>query len=284
MAGVVTGEAVVLDVRVARLASRVLARFIDLVIQIVLLALVTLLAFLLSETLDAALIRAIVVVCVGGVIVGYPVVWETLTRGRSPGKMALGLRVVSSDWSPVRFRQSLFRALAEVVEVWMLSGVPAVVVSLLTENAQRLGDIFAGTFVIQERMPRRTAPPAEMPPHLAAWAHTLDLSRLPDEIALTARSYLSRRTELDPLAAEEMGHRVANAIAAHITPPPPPATDTTAYLSAVLAERRTRATPPPTTPTTTTPSPTPPTHPSPTPPPGNAQPPAEADPGFTPPS
>jgi uncharacterized RDD family membrane protein YckC len=292
---VVTGEAVVLDVRVARLASRVLARFIDLVIQLVLLTLVTLLALLLSETLDTAIIRAIVVVCVGGVVVGYPVVWETLTRGRSPGKMALGLRVVSSDWSPVRFRQSLFRALAEVVEVWMLSGVPAVVVSLLTENAQRLGDIFAGTFVIQERMPRRTAPPAEMPPHLAAWARTLDLSRLPDDTALTARSYLSRRTELDPLAADEMGHRVATAIASYITPPPPPATTTSDYLSAVLAERRTRATPPPpSAPPPAAPAPAteaPPGPPHPTPPPGVPAPqppppgtPAGPDHGFRPPS
>lgn len=244
MAGVVTGEAVVLDVRVARLASRALARFIDLVIQLVLLTLVAVLAFLVSEVLDSAILRAIVVVCTAVVIVGYPVAWETLTRGRSPGKMALGLRVVSSDWSPVRFRQSLFRALAEVVELWMLSAVPAVAASLLTENAQRLGDIFAGTFVVQERMPKRTAEPAEMPAHLAAWATTLDLSALPDETALTARAYLSRRKELHPAAAQELGNRVAAAVAAHVAPPPPPATSTDDYLSAVLAERRRRATPP----------------------------------------
>lgn len=241
MAGVVTGEAVVLDVRVARLGSRVLARFLDLLIQLVLITLVMLLVFLLANTLDAAILRAITIVCLAAIIVGYPVVWESLTRGRTPGKMALGLRVVSSDWGPVRFRQSLFRALAEVVEVWALSCAPAVITSLVTENAQRLGDVFAGTFVAQERMPDRTGTPAEMPPQLAAWAHTLDLSRLPDDIALTARSYLARRTELDPLAAEEMGRRVAAAVAEHVTPPPPPGTTPPDYLAAVLAERRTRA-------------------------------------------
>ena len=241
MAGVVTGEAVVLDVRVARLASRALARFVDLVIQLVLLTVVTLLVFLLSATLDAAILRAISVVCIGAIIVGYPLIWETLTRGRTPGKMVLGLRVVSSDWGPVRFRQSLFRALAEIVEVWALSCVPAVIASLVTEHAQRLGDVFAGTFVVQERVPSRDVTPAEMPPPLAPWAATLDLSALPDDLALTARAYLSRRTELDPVAAEEMGRRVAAAVSAHVTPPPPHDTGPADFLAAVLAERRTRA-------------------------------------------
>ena len=45
-------------------------------------------------------------------IVGYPVIFETATRGRTLGKMALGLRVVSDDGGPERFRQALFRALA----------------------------------------------------------------------------------------------------------------------------------------------------------------------------
>lgn len=241
MAGVVTGEAVVLDVRVARLASRALARFLDLLIQLVLITLVVLLVFLLADTLDAAILRAITLVCLAVVIIGYPVIWETLTRGRTPGKMALGLRVVSSDWGPVRFRQSLFRALAELVEVWLLSCVPAVIASLVTENAQRLGDVFAGTFVVQERTPARDVAPAEMPPQLATWAATLDLSALPDDLAMTARAYLARRTELDPAASEEMGRRVSGAVAARVTPPAPPGTTPPDFLAAVLAERRRRA-------------------------------------------
>ena len=38
-------------------------------------------------------------------ILGYPVIFESATRGRSLGKMALGLRVVSDDGGPERFRQ-----------------------------------------------------------------------------------------------------------------------------------------------------------------------------------
>ena len=47
-------------------------------------------------------------------LVGYPLVFESATRGRSLGKMAMGLRVVSDDGGPERFRQALFRALAGV--------------------------------------------------------------------------------------------------------------------------------------------------------------------------
>ena len=77
------------------------------------------------------------------VIVGYPVIWETLTRGRSPGKFALGLRVVSDDGGPERFRQALVRGLAEVVEIWLLLGCPALICAVLSARGKRLGDLFA---------------------------------------------------------------------------------------------------------------------------------------------
>ena len=81
-------------------------------------------------------------------------VFETATRGRSLGKMALGLRVVSDDGGPERFRQALFRALAGVIEIWMLTGGPAVICSLLSPKGKRIGDFFAGTVVISERAPQ----------------------------------------------------------------------------------------------------------------------------------
>ena len=98
------------------------------------------------------------------VFVGYPLIFETATRGRTLGKMAMGLRVVSDDGGPERFRQALFRALASVVEIWMLLGSPAVICSMLSPKAKRLGDIFAGTVVISERGPK-LGPPPVMPPH-----------------------------------------------------------------------------------------------------------------------
>jgi hypothetical protein len=174
--------------------------------------------------------------------VGYPVLWETLTRGGSPGKFALGLRVVSDDGGPERFRQALVRGLAAVVEIWLLLGFPALISSLLSERGKRLGDVFAGTFVIQQRLPARrdaAALPA-VSPELALWGAGLEMSGLTDQTAETARRYLARLPELTPAAQAELGERIAGAVRAQVSPLPPPGTPAVAYLSAVLAERRTR--------------------------------------------
>ena len=161
------------------------------------------------------------------VFVGYPTTFETLSRGRSLGKMALGLRVVSDDGGPVRFRQSLWRAGAALIEIWALTGAPALICSLLSAKGKRIGDLFAGTFVIQERLPRRPGLPAALavvPPPLAGWAQALELSGLSDQTAEQASSYLRRFYELTPTARDEFGQRIAAAVAAQVTPPPPPGT------------------------------------------------------------
>ena len=94
------------------------------------------------------------------VIVGYPVAFETFTRGRSLGKLALGLRVVRDDGGAARFRQALVRGLFEVVEIWMLAGVPAIVCSLLNSRGKRIGDLAAGTVVVRERTPKPRSSPS----------------------------------------------------------------------------------------------------------------------------
>ncbi|MBB4939892.1 putative RDD family membrane protein YckC [Streptosporangium album] len=240
MSDVVTGEAVVVEVRVAQLPSRAAALLIDMAIQILTLLGASFLVGLLAFSADGALLTMIYIVLTVLVLVGYPVIFETLSRGRSLGKLALGLRVVGDDGGPERFRQALFRGLAGVLEFWMLSGAPALISSLISEKGKRLGDVFAGTMVISERGPRQYGPPLEMPAPLAAWAATLELSRLPENIAATARQYLMRWHDLSPAVQHEMGVRIATEMSAFVSPPPPPGVPPFAYLTAVLAERRRR--------------------------------------------
>lgn len=237
---VVTGEAVVVEVRVAQLASRTAALLIDIVVQLVTLFGASFLVGVVSFTSDPALTAVIYLVLTVLVIVGYPVAFETLSRGRSLGKLALGLRVVSDDGSPERFRQALFRGLAGILEFWTLGGAPALISSLISEKGKRLGDIFAGTMVISERAPRNYGPMLDMPPQLATWAATLELSRLPEGVADTARQYLTRWHDLAPAVQYEMGVRIATEMSAFVSPPPPPGVPPFAYLTAVLAERRRR--------------------------------------------
>jgi hypothetical protein len=151
----------------------------------------------------------------------------------------MGLRVVSDDGGPERFRQALFRALASMVEIWMLAGSPAVICSILSPKAKRIGDIFAGTVVVSERAPRLAPPPA-MPPSLAWWASSLQLSGLSADQAEVARQFLSRATQLDPRLRHQMAYRIAGDVVSRIAPPPPPGAPPELVLAAVLAERHRR--------------------------------------------
>jgi uncharacterized RDD family membrane protein YckC len=239
----VTGEAVVLDVPCARFPSRLVAIIIDMAAQILLVVGLLLILGASGAHLNAASLAAVALSLLILVFVGYPTIFETLSRGRTLGKLALGLRVVGDDGGPERFRQALVRALAAVVEIWLFFGAPALICSLLSDQGKRLGDLFAGTFVIQERLPRRQSLPpllSVVPPPLADWSQGLQLSRLDDQTAEQAASYLRRFYELTPAAREEFGQRIAAAVAALVTPPPPPGTPPAAFLSAVLAVRRQR--------------------------------------------
>jgi uncharacterized RDD family membrane protein YckC len=239
MSEVVTGDAVVLDVRVAQLPVRAVSALIDIaVILIGYLVSLVLWAATLSQ-FDEAVSSAIMIIFTVLVLVGYPLIFETATRGRTLGKMAMGLRVVSDDGGPERFRQALFRALASVVEIWMMVGSPAVICGMLSPRAKRIGDIFAGTVVISERGPKLSPPPV-MPPYLAWWAASLQLSGLSAEQAEIARQFLSRARQLDPQVRDQMAYRIAHDVLSRVAPPPPPGTPPQLALAAVLAERHRR--------------------------------------------
>jgi uncharacterized RDD family membrane protein YckC len=239
----VTGEAVVLQVRIARMPTRALACAIDVVIQGIVLTVLftTLFGFLLtgaSEALGVALVFVVLLL----VLVGYRVVMETLTRGRTLGKMMLGLKVVRDDGSSIRFRHALVRTL-----LWLFvdfapwfAASPGIVASLMNKQGKRIGDIVAGTVVIRERHQPMASPPLFVPGHLVQWAQSLELSRLSDELANTSREYLARYSELEPAARIALGDALAYRVGGVTAPAPPIQISSPAFLSAVLAERRRR--------------------------------------------
>ncbi|MBU3751961.1 MAG: RDD family protein, partial [Mycobacterium sp.] len=217
---VVTGDAVVLDVQIAQLPVRALAALVDLIVVGAGYILALLLWGSAVQRFDDAFASAVMVIFTVALLVGYPVAMEMTTRGRSLGKMVMGLRVVADDGGPERFRQALFRALAGVVEIWLLLGSPAVICSLLSARGKRIGDIFAGTVVISERGPKSPGPPA-MPPALAGWAQSLELSGLGPQQAEMARQFLARASELTPTVRTDLGYRVAAEVVSRVSPPPP---------------------------------------------------------------
>lgn len=235
-----TGEAVALDIRTASFVSRSLAICIDLLVQFAALFALVLGLSVGSLALDETLLTALVLVAVVGVTVGYPVAMETLTRGRTLGKMALGLRVVRDDGGPVRLRHAMVRGLVGFGEFYLTSGSAALIASLLSERGKRLGDQLAGTMVVRERLPVISAPMRPVPPGLVGWARLLDLARVSDALALEIRTFLARASLLSPDVRHQRSHALAASVASCVTPPPPPGLPAEVYLAVVLAERRDR--------------------------------------------
>ncbi|MEU2565019.1 RDD family protein [Streptomyces longispororuber] len=241
MSELVTGEAVALELRPAKLPSRVLALLIDMIVAWSVYLAVTLGLLAATASLDDAAAAAVAVATFVLVLVGVPIAVETLSHGRSLGKLACGLRVVRDDGGPIRFRHALVRGAIGVVEILMTFGVVACVASLVSARGRRLGDVFAGTLVVRERVPAaRTGYVPAPPPWLAGRFSELDLSGVPDGLWLAIRQYLARMGQLDPQVSWSMAERLANDLAARTGAPAPEGVPPAAFLAAVVHERQTR--------------------------------------------
>ncbi|GAA3380712.1 RDD family protein [Streptomyces racemochromogenes] len=241
MSDLVTGDAVVLGLRPARLPSRALAVLLDLVVYGVGFVVVIVGLVAATASLDEAAQAAVAVASLLLVVVGVPIAVETLSHGRSLGKLACGLRVVREDGGPIRFRHALVRGAMGVVELLLTFGAVACIASLMSERGRRLGDVFAGTLVVRERVPgTRVMPVPPPPPWLAGQFAALDLSAVPDGLWLAIRQYLTRMNQLDPHTGAAMAGRLADDVVARTGTPPPPGVPAAAFLMAVVHERQSR--------------------------------------------
>jgi uncharacterized RDD family membrane protein YckC len=226
-----TPEHIVFRYRVAGPARRLLAYVVDLVVVYVTLFLfLFILLFAVvgagqfTTTLETTLKTGVGLLLVVFFAVEwvYFAAWEA-TLGRTPGKMAAGLRVVTTEGRPIGFREAALRNLLRAVDRMpslpfplMLVGayVPALASIALSKRFRRLGDLVAGTMVIVPESARATSalrlwPPPE--PH--------ELAAVPDDITLDAdeRSaielFLRRRGTLGPAREHELASMVVEPLA-----------------------------------------------------------------------
>jgi uncharacterized RDD family membrane protein YckC len=143
----------------------------------------------------------------------YFVVWDAL-RGRSPGKAALGLRVVTTEGRPIGWRAAALRNLLRAADALPTAYVVGVAAMAMTARFQRLGDLVAGTMVVVPE-DARVARALELQPP----AHPRELATLPDEVVLDAdermaiEMFLRRRHTLGRAREHELASMVAGSIA-----------------------------------------------------------------------
>lgn len=236
----VIGEGVVLDLQPASFPTRLVSALFDYVSLLVILVGLTIAVASVLDSLDSAAAGALFLILYVGVLVGVPTLIETLTRGKSLGRLVMGLRVVRDDGGAIRLRHAIIRAMVSVLEIWMLFGAPALLCSLGNSKGKRVGDLLAGSYVVRERGYRPPVLYLQMPPPLAGWAAGADIARLPDDLAMAVRQFLTRAQLLAPSAREALGRQLADEVRLRVAPAPPPGTPAEAFLAAVMVARRDR--------------------------------------------
>lgn len=233
----VTGEAVPIDLRPAGFALRAAGAAIDILATAVVAACLIRLVFWAVPG-DTAMITALIIVVLALCLIVGPVTVETLTRGKSLGRLAVGARIVRDDGGAITVRHAFVRALTGIVELYMTLGGLAALIGLLSPRTKRLGDVLAGTYAMHERVPRPFPLLLPVPEPLLDWARIADVARMPDPLARRIAAFLRQAPGMSPGSREALARALAAEAAryAHPVPPAPPE----AFLAGVAALRRER--------------------------------------------
>ncbi|KWZ72964.1 hypothetical protein HMPREF3152_04985 [Actinomyces sp. HMSC06A08] len=236
----VVGEGVALLIPPASALVRIMCGIVDVIVYVLASVAIFLLFPTFGSSFDAAQVKSILILLVACTTVIFPATVESLTHGKSLGKLIGGMRVVRIDSGPIVWRQSLTRALIGVVEIWGF-GVLSVVFVLFNKRSRRLGDIAAGTYVINERRPLRIPSPPAMPAHLEAWARSTDLGGISPALAISMRQFLARKNLLTSEGGSALAGQLMRQVHQAVLPRPPQAPPEQ-IISALLAERTRRET------------------------------------------
>lgn len=235
---VLTGEAVALDVKPASYVLRAAGTIIDFVVYVLVMIGCLLLVTYTGAGLDGAQSRILLIIIpVFGMVV-LPTTVELASRGRSLGKLAVGARIVRDDGGAIGFRHSLIRALVGVIEIFLTFGGIAALTGLLNSRSKRLGDLLAGTYSQLVRVPAPRPLTLYLAPHLAGWAQTADVARLPDRLSRRIAQFVRQAPGLTPAARAGLSTELAREAAAYVSPLPP--VDAETFLVAVAILRRER--------------------------------------------
>lgn len=164
-----TPEGVELALRVAGPVPRCLAWLLDACIRVVIYILVAMIAGAFGTGGGGLFLLALF-----AVEWFYPVAFELLNHGATPGKRVLGLRAIRDDGGPLAWTDSVIRNFMRTVDFLPMGYALGIVCMLTHRDFKRVGDLAAGTLVVYtdaadlppvlpEIQP--IAPPAVLLPH-----------------------------------------------------------------------------------------------------------------------
>src|SRR4051794_3983715 len=201
-----TPEGVQLALPLAGIGSRFMALLIDYLIGGVAVTIAILAALAIGGDVAATIVSVTAILAINVV---YFTVFEVFGGGRTVGKRATGLRVVSDGGGQVGLRASLIRNIIRLLEFAFLFYTPAVISVLATKNNQRLGDLAAGTLVVRDtKLQSVVAAPQTVPVSPERYTHW-DVTGVGEQEAGAVRSFLERRNQLRPGARRALAEQLA---------------------------------------------------------------------------
>ena len=205
---IATPEGVELELPLAGIGSRLTARILDHLIQAAI-AVAALLIFSSSvdtESAGEAFVAIIGTLIAFAIFWVYDVVFEAFGGGRTPGKRAVGIRVVGSRGEPIGFPAAAVRNLLRFVDEYLTLWIVALISMVRSERNQRVGDMAAGTMVVRERSSEAGRDVSIGVAHLddLEQASTWDTTAITDAELAAARRFLERRYEVDAVARAKL--------------------------------------------------------------------------------
>ncbi len=213
-----TPEQIRINYSIAGIGSRFYAAFIDIALLIPLIFIgvyVTRRAQLDLDEKFGNWLVAITGIAIFALFWGYYMAFEITTNGQSPGKRALGLRVIKAHGYPIGFSDSAIRNLVRIVDFLPFFYGAGLVAMLLNKNWQRLGDLAAGTLVVKEdavASPNPVHPPT-VQKSTFVYADLIQPEQVTDAELAAIREYLSRRASLPKLRRSQLAYAIGDPIA-----------------------------------------------------------------------
>lgn len=218
-----TPESVELEFTLAGIGSRALGLLVDyLILGLSLALLITIWIIISAQLIDIGLdifgsgfalwMIAIAFLSLFCIYTGYFVFFESLWQGQTPGKRIAKIRVIRDDGRPVGLQQASLRALLRPVDEFLFIGAFLV---MLSKSEKRLGDLLAGTIVIQAQKANKSGSftiSQEAKSFYISLQKVSDLSQLlPDDFAII-REYLQRRSGMSKKARYSLSIKLAEQV------------------------------------------------------------------------
>ena len=145
---------------------------------------------------------------------GYHLFFEVRRQGQSLGKKLCGLRVVDERGLPITFQQSFVRNIVRVLDFAPLFYGVGALACLFDRHGRRLGDLVAGTLVVQEIRAEDHARALEGSRRFNSLQTPRVMRRIRQQVGLEDRelilSIFLRAERMDPKARFDLMEEIGN--------------------------------------------------------------------------